>query len=858
MTAVGIDRVVLHPEPKPGVARPRVEGKFLWLGREKFFVRGVTYGAFPPNSRGDQFPEPAQVARDFALMRRAGINTVLTYTVPPASLLDQAQENGLRLIVNVPWMGYVCFLDEPGRQREARQEVRRGVAACGRHPAVLMYAVAKELPPQIIRWHGKRRIETFLRDLYHVAKDEDPESLVTYTNFPTTEYLDLSFADVSTFNVYLHRRRDFCAYLSRLQHLAGERPLVLTEVGMCSFRHGRRRQADFLDGQLEEAFDHGLAGAVIFGWTDPFFQDGCLVDEWGFGLVDAQREPKPSYAVARRRFSNGVPFPAERRWPKVSIVVALHNAAKTIDECLASLRRLRYPDYEVIVVNDGSTDESADIIGRYPFRTITTANQGVSAARNQGLRAATGEIVAYIDSDAAADPDWLSYLVTTFLESDVVGVGGPNLVPREDNWVAKCIYRSPGAATHVMIDDKSAEHIPGCNMAFYRSALEEIGGFDPIFTAAGDDVDICWRLLERGYRIGFSPAAVVWHHRRPSTRTYWRQQVGYGKAEALLESRHPNKFNPWGHTFWGGTIYAPYPTFRLFGEPVIYHGLWGSAPFQSMYDAARGGAWTFLPRAMEFHVALASLALASVFFPWALAAVAAGLGYVGFYCALCAYRANLDVLEGPARRSTWPQRLKWRAMIAYLHFVEPVARDWGRLRGGLTPWRSMLSGGDARGRSPWWQRWQPFGRVVRWSYHGDIVLEKHAFLERLTRRLNARYCWVGWNPAFQDWDLRLRRGALGEAEVRMVIEHHGGPRRLARFAATIRPGTTIYWVKGTLAALVALTSVLALPISCAVFTGLLGSLWVGATREANRLERGLRSAADEVLRELTRKTRAAT
>ena len=59
-------------------------------------------------------------------------------------------------------------------------------------------------------------------------------------------------------------------------------------------------------------------------------------------------------------------------------------------------------------------------------------------------------------------------------------------------------------------------------------------------------------------------------------KAYWRQQVGYGKSEALLERKHPNKFNPWGHTFWAGRIYAPYPHFRLFGRPVIYHGLWGS------------------------------------------------------------------------------------------------------------------------------------------------------------------------------------------------------------------------------------------------------------------------------------------
>src|SRR4029434_10270724 len=150
--------------------------------------------------------------------------SLLTYTVPPLWLLDLAHEHQLRVIINVPWMGHVCFLEQASTRRDARVAVQKGVASCRGHPAVLMYTVGKELPPQIVRWYGKKKIESFLRDLYDVAKDEDPESLVTYTNFTTTEYLELPFVDVHTFNVYLHQRHDFCSYLSRLQHIAGERP----------------------------------------------------------------------------------------------------------------------------------------------------------------------------------------------------------------------------------------------------------------------------------------------------------------------------------------------------------------------------------------------------------------------------------------------------------------------------------------------------------------------------------------------------------------------------------------------------------------------------------------------------------
>ncbi len=685
--------------------RPQVQGKFLYVGEEKLFICGTAYGAFPPNSTGHQFPEPSQVESDFALMRQAGINTILTYTVPPLSLLDQAGENGLRVIVNVPWMSHVCFLDHAGARREIRQQVRQGIASCRRHQALSIYCVAKEIPPSIVRWYGRKKVERFLQDLYHVAKDQDPDCLLSYTNFPTTEYLELPFLDVATFNVYLHQRPAFCAYLSRLQHLAGELPLVLTEFGMCSFRHSRDGQAAFLEWQMEEIFNHGLTGGVVFSWTDPFFQDGCLIDEWGFGLVDADRKPKPSFEVVRRRFVAGVPFSPERRWPKISVVVATYNAAHTLDDCLASLLHLRYPNYEVIVVNDGSKDGSDAIIQRYPFRAITTPNRGVSAARNEGMRVATGEIVAYIDSDARADRDWLSYVAATFLESNVVGVGGPNLLPPEDNWVANCVYRSPGGPTQVMLNDQAAEHIPGCNMAFWKRALEEIGGFDPIFTKAGDDVDICWRLLEKGYQIGFNPSALVWHHRRPSARNYWRQQVGYGFAETLLEKKHPNKFNPWGHTIWAGRIYGPYPFFRLFGHPLIYEGLWGSAGFQSMYAPKGGGIFSFLPRSMEWHVALGLFAVLGFFTPWAFLPFAAGVAYTAWYCLVCAAQANLRSLTAPTVPLRWIHRLRSRAMIAWLHFLEPLARDWGRVKGGLTPWRCTPTNGDANlCASRWWQR----------------------------------------------------------------------------------------------------------------------------------------------------------
>ena len=109
---------------------------------------------------------------------------------------------------------------------------------------------------------------------------------------------------------------------------------------------------------------------------------------------------------------------------------------------------------------------------------------------------------------------------------------------------------SPGGPTHVLISDEVAEHIAGCNMAFRRDALLDLGGFDPLYRAAGDDVDICWRFQDAGYTIGFSAAALVWHFRRNTVKAYLNQQRGYGKAEALVYAKHPFRFNLFGQAKW--------------------------------------------------------------------------------------------------------------------------------------------------------------------------------------------------------------------------------------------------------------------------------------------------------------------
>ncbi len=772
----GVAQFYLHPPKSIPVVenvRPRVEGKFLYVGEDKFYVCGVTYGPFRPEEDGSEYHTPELVERDFRQMAALGINAVRTYTVPPRWLLDTAQRHGLRVMVGLPWEEHVAFLDSRELGDDIEQRVREGVRRCAGHPALLCFTVGNEIPASIVRWYGRRKIEAFLKRLYLAVKEEDPGALATYVNFPTTEYLDLPFVDFVSFNVYLETEEKLEGYLARLQNLAEDRPLVMAEVGLDSIRNGEEKQADTLSWQIRSTFGAGCAGIFVFSWTDEWYRGGHEISDWGFGITDRDRNPKLSSAAVRKAFSE-VPFPPDLPWPGISVVVCTYNGKRTIRDTLEGLRKVEYPNFEVIVVVDGSTDGTEEVVREYGFRMIVTENRGLSSARNTGMRAAKGEIVAYIDDDARPDPHWLTYLAATFLKSDFVGVGGPNLAPPQDGPIAGCVARSPGGPMHVLLTDREAEHIPGCNMSFRKWALEAIQGFDTRFRIAGDDVDVCWRLQKQGWKLGFSPAALVWHHRRNSIKSYWKQQLNYGKAEGDLEKKWPEKYNAAGHVPWAGRLYLR-GVEQLLGwcRGRVYQGTWGSALFQSIYQPAPNLFWS-LPMMPEWYVVVAALAGISLLgLEWApllmafpVFVVAAVVPFV--HACWSALRVSF-----PSKPATWKDRIKLRTLTAFLHMIQPLARLMGRVRAGLTPWRRCAVPGVAL-PLPWHRCF------TVWSEQWRSPLE---WLESLEMSLKGLRAVVMRGGDYDHWDLELRGGLLGRVRVLMAVEEHGAGKQLIRFRA---------------------------------------------------------------------------
>ena len=767
--------------------RPSTSGKFLATGNNKLIIKGVSYGTFADSSPGIPYPSPAAVARDFDLMRQAGLNTVRVYTVPPTWLLDEAASQGLRTIVGIPWPQHLCLRTRKDRM-DVLTQVRDSVRQIARHPAVLAYFIGNEIPSPIVRWYGKDKTERLLFDLYDTAKQTDAEALVSYANYPATEYLELPFLDFHAFNVYLHEQHDLRAYLAKLQTLAGVKPLVISEFGHDSLRHGEAGQASFLEWQIREIFASGCAGAVAFTWTDDWFRGGHVVEDWAFGLVDRDRHPKPSFHTAANAFAEA-PF-GGADWPRVTIVIAAYNAASTLDECLSSLVQMHYPDYEVIVVDDGSTDETGRIADAYaaefPYvKAIHESNEGLSVARNIGLSAATGEIVAYTDADCRVDPDWLFYMAAKLMQSHTAAVGGPNLVPADDCWIAHCVGHSPGGPTHILLSDEIAEHIPGCNMACWKTVLQDIKGFHPDYHVAGDDVDLCWRLQAHGQRIGFAPGALVWHHRRSTVRAYLKQQVGYGRSEAILERQHPEKFNGLGQMQWSGRIYSA-PLRLLWGSGRIYQGVFGLAPFQSLYHPAPT-LWMYLPLTPEWYMLIGLLIMGALFVPWSGVAALFATGLTILYAARASLAADL-----PRGLSNW-ERFKQRGMIALLHFLQPSVRAWGRLQGGLGPFR-FTNGSSKRapqGHVAWRHIRAVLGHcggfeVAFWS---KDALEPPVFLRQVMSQLHKQRLGVNMNSGWEPWDLLVEDRMGVQAHIQSTVEDHGELKRLlrARVRTTVTP-----------------------------------------------------------------------
>jgi len=225
--------------------------------------------------------------------------------------------------------------------------------------------------------------------------------------------------------------------------------------------------------------------------------------------------------------------------PEVSVIVAVYNGQDTIRDCLESLLALDYPrgQWELIVVDNASRDETPRILERYG-RRLTILHEhvrGPAAARNRGLRHATGHTVAFTDADCVVDPRWLRHLVAPLQDRAVGIVGGRILARRPCNMIAQFGERIHDHRR--AIQDVIPPYAITMNWASPRAALQEIGLFDPRLLRCSD-VDLAFRLVGAGYRLVYEPDAIIYHRNRSTVRALMWEGYRHGYHAVPVLQRH--------------------------------------------------------------------------------------------------------------------------------------------------------------------------------------------------------------------------------------------------------------------------------------------------------------------------------
>ncbi len=229
---------------------------------------------------------------------------------------------------------------------------------------------------------------------------------------------------------------------------------------------------------------------------------------------------------------------------RISVVIPVFNSEKTIGKCLQSLNSQTHPSYEVIVIDDGSTDNTAQIIqANDSVIFIRQSRGGPSSARNKGIERANGEYVAFTDGDCIVPDDWLMELAKGLENDEVAGSGGDQISPEDESEFGKNIqkyFKIIGFLTGYIKTSDSlgiVDHNPSCNSIYKKSILQDIGGFDPDLWP-GEDVDLDYRITQKGYKLTFNPRALVFHYRPNSISGFSRMMLRYGTCQGILTRRY--------------------------------------------------------------------------------------------------------------------------------------------------------------------------------------------------------------------------------------------------------------------------------------------------------------------------------
>lgn len=234
----------------------------------------------------------------------------------------------------------------------------------------------------------------------------------------------------------------------------------------------------------------------------------------------------------------------------ISVIVPAYNAEETLGECLEALsaQSLNRQDYEVIVVDDGSLDQTAEVAQSWNVRLIQQPNAGPAVARNQGAREAHGDLLLFTDADCVPAPDWMERMLAPFVDPEVVGAKGTYRT-HQTHLVSRFVQLEYEGKYARMARRDTIDFIDTYSAAYRRKVFLANGGFDTSFpTASVEDQEFSFRLARKGYRMVFLPEAVVYHQHDATLWEYVRRKFGIGYWKALLLRWHPKRIVQDSHT----------------------------------------------------------------------------------------------------------------------------------------------------------------------------------------------------------------------------------------------------------------------------------------------------------------------
>jgi GT2 family glycosyltransferase len=234
----------------------------------------------------------------------------------------------------------------------------------------------------------------------------------------------------------------------------------------------------------------------------------------------------------------------------ISVIIPTFNGASRIGSCLgALLGQAARRNEEILVVNDGSTDNTADVVERYSgVRLITQTNAGPAAARNRGAVEAQGAIILFTDDDCVPMPDWLDAMLKPFEDPEVVGAKGVYRT-HQKRLIARFVQIEYEDRYRLMADLDCIDFIDTYSAAFRRDRFLEMAGYDISFpVACAEDAELSYRMSARGWKMKFAPAAIVYHTHPDTLSAYFKKKYKFAFWRVLAVRKNPGKAVKDSHT----------------------------------------------------------------------------------------------------------------------------------------------------------------------------------------------------------------------------------------------------------------------------------------------------------------------